>query len=147
MGRSIRGVNAYMSNEKELIAKFETMINTADAVLAEELVAKDAIFHAPTHPEPLKGPKGYLAIVKMMRAAFSDIQWHLDDCVCEPNKIAVCWVCTGTHDGNFMGHAATGKSFKVRCMNFYGLKNGKFVSDVGNPDLLGILLQTGIIKP
>ena len=134
-----------MSNERELIAKFETMINTADTKLAAELVAEDAIFYAPTQPEPLKGPEGYLAIVNMMRSAFSDIQWHFEDCVVEPGKIAVCWSCTGTHDGEFMGHAATGKSFKVRCMNFYGLKDGKFISDVGNPDILGILIQTEMI--
>ena len=81
-----------------------------------------------------------------MRSAFSDIQWHLNDCVIEPNKIAVCWNCTGTHDGEFMGHPATGKTFKVRCMNFYELQDGKFISDIGNPDILGILIQTGILQ-
>ncbi len=45
-----------------------------------------------------------------------------------------------------MGHLDTGKTFKVHCMNFYGLKDGKFISDIGNPDILGILIQTGIIK-
>jgi steroid delta-isomerase-like uncharacterized protein len=135
-----------MSNEHKLIAKFETMINTADESLAAELIAEDAIFYAPTQPEPLKGPKGYLFIVQMMRSAFSDIQWHLADCVIEPNKIAVCWNCTGTHDGEFMGHPATGKTFKVRCMNFYELQDGKFISDIGNPDILGILIQTGILQ-
>ena len=52
-----------MSTARELIGKFETMINTANEVLAAELIAEDAIFYAPTQPEPLKGPKGYLAIV------------------------------------------------------------------------------------
>lgn len=136
-----------MATERELIVKFETMINTADEALAAELIAEDAIFYAPTQPEPLKGPKGYLSIVHMMRSAFSDVQWLLEDCVIEHNKIAVCWTCTGTHDGNFMGHPATGKHFKVRCMNFYGLKDGKFVSDIGNPDILGILIQTGMVQP
>lgn len=134
------------ATNKELISQFETMINTADEVLAEKLIAADAIFYAPTQPEPLKGPKGYLSIVHMMRSAFSDIQWHLEDCVTDADKIAVCWVCTGTNDGEFMGKAATGKSFKVRCMNFYGLKDGKFISDVGCPDLFGILMQTGLLQ-
>ena len=136
-----------MSTAKDLIGKFETMINTADETLAVELIAEDAIFYAPTQPEPLKGPKGYLAIVNMMRSAFSNVQWHLEDCVIEQDKIAVCWACTGTHDGNFMGHPATNKSFKVRCMNFYGLRNDKFISDIGCPDILGILIQTGMIQP
>ena len=125
-----------MSNEHKLIAKCETMINTADESLAAELIAENAIFYAPTQPEPLKGPKGYLFIVHMMQSAFSDIQWHLNDCVIEPNKIAVCWNCTGTHDGEFMGHPATGKTFKVRCMNFYGIKDGKFMLTAKNMHLM-----------
>ncbi len=136
-----------MQNSKQLIADFETMINTADEVLAQRLIAADAIFYAPTQPEPLTGPKGYLSIVHMMRAAFSDIQWHLEKCVTENDTIAVCWNCSGTFDGSFMGHPATGKSFKVRCMNFYDIRNNQFVSDIGCPDILGILIQTGIINP
>jgi len=131
---------------KQLLAEFENMINTADESLAAKLIAADAIFYAPTQPEPLTGPKGYLAIVHMMRSAFSDVKWHLEDCVTEPGKIAVCWTCTGTHDGEFMGHPATGRKFKVRCMNFYGIREGKFVSDIGCPDIFGILMQTGVMR-
>ena len=131
---------------RELISQFETMINTADENLAKNLISDDAIFYAPTSPEPLKGAKGYLSVVLMMRCAFSDIQWHLEDCVIEEDKIAVLWTCSGTNDGDFFGHPATGKKFKVRCMNFYYLKDDKFVNDIGNPDLLGILIQTGIVK-
>jgi len=131
---------------KQLLAEFENMINTADESLAAKLIAADAIFYAPTHPEPLTGPKGYLAIVHMMRSAFSDVKWHLEDCVTEPGKIAVCWTCTGTHDGEFMGHPATGRKFKVRCMNFYGIREGQFVSDIGCPDIFGILMQTGLMR-
>ena len=131
---------------RELIAQFETMINNADEKLAANLVSEDAIFYAPTSPEPLKGPKGYLSIVYMMRSAFSDIQWHLEDCAIDGEKIAVIWNCTGTNDGDFFGQPATGKKFKVHCMNFYYFKDDKFINDVGNPDLLGILIQTGIVK-
>ena len=51
-----------MSTARELIAKFETMINTADEALAAELIAEDAIFYAPTQPEPLKGRKATLLL-------------------------------------------------------------------------------------
>ena len=45
-----------MSNERKLIAKFETMINTADESLAAELIAEDAIFYAPTEYYTLMKP-------------------------------------------------------------------------------------------
>ena len=134
-----------IAENKKLLAKFEQMINTADEKLAAELISADSIFHAPTNPEPLIGPKGYLEIVYMMRGAFSDIQWHAEDSVIDENKIAVCWQCTGTHDGDFFGKAATGKKFQVRCMNFYYVEGGKIVKDIGNPDILGIMKQIGAI--
>lgn len=133
------------ADNKKLLAQFETMINTADETLAEELIAADSIFYAPTQPEPLTGAKGYLSIVYMMRSAFSDIQWHVEDAVIADDKIAVCWNCTGTHDGNFMNFPATGKKFSVRCMNFYYIAGGKFVKDIGNPDILGIMKQIGAL--
>ncbi len=130
---------------RKLLAKFEQMINTADEKLAAELIAEDSIFYAPTSPEPLIGAKGYLAIVQMMRAAFSDIQWPAEDFVADENKIAVTWICTGTHDGDFFGFPASGKTFKVRCMNFYYVAGGKIIRDVGCPDILGIMKQIGAI--
>ncbi len=135
-----------MQNSKQLITDFENMINSADEVLAQRLIAKDAIFYAPTQPEPLTGPIGYLSIVHMMRSAFSDIKWNLEKCISENDTLAVCWICTGTNDGSFMGLPATGKSFKVRCMNFYSIRNNQFISDIGCPDILGILIQTGMVK-
>lgn len=134
-----------IAENKALLEKFEQMINTADEKLAGELIAADSIFHAPTHPEPLVGPKGYLEIVYMMRGGFSDIQWHVEDAVIDENKIAVCWECTGTHDGNFFGFPASGKKFKVRCMNFYYIEGGKFTKDIGNPDILGMMKQIGAL--
>jgi len=134
-----------IEENKKLMKKFETMINTADEKLAEELVDKDAIFYAPTHSEPLIGPKGYLAIVNMMRSSFSDVQWKIDEMIAEDDKIAVRYTCTGTHDGNFFGFDATGKKFKVRCMNFYYIKDGKFTGDIGNPDIMGIMMQIGAL--
>jgi len=134
-----------IKENKKLMKKFETMINAADEKLAEELIDENAMFYAPTHSEPLIGPKGYLEIVYMMRNSFSDVQWKIDEMIAEDDKIAVRYTCTGTHDGNFFGFDATGKKFKVRCMNFYYIKDGKFTDDIGNPDIMGIMKQIGAL--
>lgn len=62
-----------IERNKELMKKFETMINTADEKLAEELVASDAQFYTPASPEPLYGGKGYLSVVHWMRKGFSNV--------------------------------------------------------------------------
>ncbi|OZE32668.1 hypothetical protein CH278_14555 [Rhodococcus sp. 05-2254-5] len=64
-----------MKSPEEVMTRFVEFINTADEQLADEVIAPEALFHAPTHPEPLRGPSGYLELLAMLRSGFSDIQW------------------------------------------------------------------------
>lgn len=133
-----------ITRNKELIKKFETMINTADNELAEELVAADAPFYTPASPEPLYGGSGYLSVVHWMRKGFSDVQWHIKDIVADSDKAAVNWDLTGTHDGEFMGIKPTGKKISVCVMNFYYFnEEGKVTNDVAAEGMIGILRGIG----
>lgn len=136
-----------IERNKELMKKFETMINTADEKLAEELVAPDAVFHTPASPEPLHGGKGYLSVVHWMRSGFSDVQWNLEEMVADDTKVAVRWTMTGTHDGDFLGVAPTGKKISVCVMNFYYFNGeGKVTNDIAAEGMIGILRPLGLCK-
>lgn len=128
---------------KNLMHRFTVFINTADAKLADELVAQDAVFHVPGRPQPLSGPAGYLEIIGMMRSGFPDIQWTLEELVAEGDMVAARFTLRGTHRGVFFGVPATGNSIVVQALNFYRLENGKIVEERGQPDLLGLLQQIG----
>ena len=131
---------------KELMKKFELMINTADEKLANELVAADAPFYTPASPEPLYGGEGYLSVVHWMRKGFSDVQWHIQDMVADNEKVAVHWNLTGTHDGEFIGIKPTGKKISVCVMNFYYFNNeGKVTNDVAAEGMIGIMRGIGAI--
>ena len=130
---------------KQVMQRFVTFINTASADLAVELISPNAMFYVPGRSEPMTGPGGYLEIIQMMRAGFSDIQWTLDDLVAEDDKIAARFTMTGTHNGPFLGVLPTGKHIKVQAFNFYRLLNGKIVEEHGHPDLMGIMQQIGAI--
>ena len=134
----------FTERNKERMKKFETMINTADEKLAEELVAADAPFHTPASPEPLYGGKGYLSVVYWMRKGFSDVQWHIQDMAAEGDRVAVRWELTGTHDGEFMGIAPTSKKISVCVMNFYYFNGeGKVTGDIAAEGMIGILRGIG----
>ena len=133
-----------IERNKELMEKFEQMINTADEKLAQELVAGDAPFFTPASPEPLYGGKGYLSVVHWMRSGFSDVQWHMKDMVASEDKVAVHWNMTGTHDGEFMGIKPTGKKISVSVMNFYYFnKDGKVTNDIAAEGMIGIFRGIG----
>ena len=136
-----------IERNKELMKKFETMINTADEKLADELVASDAAFYTPASSEALYGGKGYLSVVYWMRKGFSDVQWHITDMVADEEKVAVKWDLTGTHDGEFLGIQPTGKKIKVCVMNFYYFnQNGKVTNDIAAEGMIGILRGIGAIN-
>ena len=133
-----------IERNKECMIKFETMINTADEKLAEDLVDSNASFYTPASPEPLYGGKGYLSVVHWMRKGFSDVQWHITDMVVDVDKVAVKWNLTGTHDGEFMGIAPTNKRISVCVMNFYYFnKDGKVTNDIAAEGMIGILRGIG----
>lgn len=132
---------------KDKMKLFETMINTADEKLAEELIAPDAPFFTPASPEPLHGGNGYLSVVHWMRKGFSDVQWKLEEMVAENNKVAVRWTLTGTHDGEFLGLNATGTKIKTTVMNFYYFNaQGKITNDIAADGMIGILRPLGLSK-
>lgn len=139
-----------MSNierNKKIMKDFETMINTADEKLALSLVDSSATFFTPASPEPLYGGKGYLSVVLWMRKGFSDVHWKLGDMIAEEDRVAVFWTLTGTHDGEFLGIAPTGKKIKTTVMNFYYFNgSGKIIKDVAAEGMIGILRPLGLSK-
>lgn len=135
-----------LQRNREVMVRFQTMINTADHNLAAELIDAQASFYALTSKEPLYGGEGYLSVVEMLRKSFSDVRWEIVDMAVEADKVAVHWTCSGTHDGPFMGLAPTGKKFSFGCMNFYYVnEQGKITSDVAGQGLLGLLQCLGLV--
>lgn len=129
----------------KIMKKFETMINTADKKLAEELIANDASFYTPASKELLYGGKGYLSVVEWMRKGFSDVRWKIDDIIADENKAAIRWILTGTHDGEFLGIKPTGIKIKTTVMNFYYFnKEGKIINDIAAEGMIGILKPLGL---
>ena len=67
--------------------------------------------------------------------------------VAEKNIVVVRWICSGTHDGEFMGVKPTGNKFSICVMNFYYFNNeGKIIKDIAAEGMIGILRAIGICK-
>jgi steroid delta-isomerase-like uncharacterized protein len=127
--------------------RFVEFINSASETLAKELVSPDAVFHVPGQPEPMRGPQGYIAILKMMRSGFPDIQWSLEETIVESDQVAARFTMRGTHQGAFFGVPATGRKIAVQALNIYRWSNGQIVEERGQPDMLGLLQQIGALPP
>ena len=136
-----------LERNKRNIERFKDCINNNDKALAEKLIDPKAEFASLISKDKLYGGSGYLSVVEFMRKSFSDIHWEIVDMAAEEDKVAVSWICSGTHDGNFMGLPATGKKFEFSCMNFYYFNDeGKIINDVAAKGLIGLFEALGMMK-
>lgn len=121
--------------------KFVEFINTSNVELSKEIISEEAIFYAPTSSEPLRGSKGYMLILNMMRNSFPDVRWKLEEMIAEGESVAARFTMTGTHKGDFFDTKPTGKNIKINVMNFYRFSKGKIVEEYGQPDIFSLLQQ------
>ena len=81
----------------------------------------------PLAPGQGPGSEGFKPLLAGFIAAFPDINITVHDMLQEPGKIAVRAEITGTHQGEFMGIAPTGRRISVRLHEFH-LLNGERVT-------------------
>jgi predicted ester cyclase len=79
------------------------------------------------------------------RSAFPDWQEEIVELVAEGDTIAGRFRCSGTHRGEFLDEAPTGKRMDVEEVFFLRVKDGRFVDFWGLEDSLGRLRQLGLL--
>jgi predicted ester cyclase len=83
--------------------------------------------------------------ITFFEAAFPGYQLSADDMVAEADKVVVRSTFTGTHKGELMGVAPTGKQVSAGLIIIYRIAGGKIVEHWMQVDTLGILQQLGAV--
>jgi hypothetical protein len=115
----------------------------ADALAAD--YAEDAVIESPTagvHSGREAAEKALQNIFK----AFLDLTMALDDLIIDGDRAATVLSIEGTHIGEFLGQAPTGKRFVMPAVFFYELKDGQIVHERRIYDFTGMLVQIGALK-
>jgi predicted ester cyclase len=79
------------------------------------------------------------------RSAFPDWQEETVELVAEGDTVAGRFKCSGTHRGEFLGEAPTGKRMEVEEVFFLRAEDGKFVDFWALEDSMGRMRQLGLI--
>lgn len=79
-----------------------------------------------------------------MYYAFPDLLMAQADSVTEGDKIAFRWMMSGTHKGEFMGVAPTGKLVTVMGMDIVRILDGEVLEYWGEFDVMNMLRQLGV---
>jgi steroid delta-isomerase-like uncharacterized protein len=88
------------------------LLNAGDIDGFGELLADDFVEHEET-PGLAPTREGVMEFFRMYRAAFPDVRMHVEDVLPSGDKVVARMRATGTHEGEFMGMPATGKSIDV----------------------------------
>ena len=133
---------------KAVVRRFNELVeeywHTGDADAFDEVVAPDFVHHAPGLPPDLEGFK---QVLHMLRAAFPDMRFTVEDLIAEGDKVVDRATWQGTHQGEMMGISPTGNSVTVTEMHVSRIAEGKIVERWGQTDMLGMMQQLGAVPP
>lgn len=119
---------------------FEEVWNKGNLSLVDEFLAADFVdYNRP--PDAPDGREGYKAGVNMIRTAFPDFHFTLDQILAEDNRVAIRLTGSGTHKGDFLGISPTGKQVTLGSMTFIHIKNGKLAERWGISDIPRVIQQ------
>ena len=89
--------------------------------------------------------EGYKQFVTMHHTGFPDFDVKVEDVVAEGDKVARRVTWTGTHKGEYMGIAPTGKKITLTVITIERIEGGKIAEQWGEADMLGLMQQFGVI--
>ena len=123
-----------MSEENKAMVK--RMVEAINA--GEEDAAVDELF-------ALRAARRVKRLFAEFRSAFPDWQEETVELVAEGDTVAGRFKCSGTHRGEFLGEAPTGKRMEVEEVFFLRAEDGKFVDFWALEDSMGRMRQLGLI--
>jgi steroid delta-isomerase-like uncharacterized protein len=136
-----------MATPLELEGQFlDEVLNNKNLDALDRLVAED---YVELDPQPGQGPgrEGLRQSLAAFNVGFPDARWYADEQISEGNKVVTRFHYTGTHQGEFMGIPATGKSVTVKGVVIDEFENDQMSRSRILLDQLGAMQQLGLIPP
>jgi predicted ester cyclase len=128
---------------KALLHRYITEVwDRQNPAAVDEFLAPGYKRHRSATTEPLTRDGQKQLLIKF-RAAFPDIQLTIEEIVAEGDRLAFRSTMRGSHQGEFLGIAPTGKEVTVGLVDVLHIEDGKFVEQWGGPDLLDLVQQLG----
>jgi steroid delta-isomerase-like uncharacterized protein len=122
---------------KKLVQRFYAeAINARDLDSVGRLLSEDF-----THDGEPRGQDGQRQAVAAFLDGFSDLRNEILLILAEGDLVAAHQRWTGTHDGEFLGLAPTGKSVKFTSTAILRIADGRITAAWDEVDLLGLMRQ------
>jgi predicted ester cyclase len=146
-GRAAGAILAAMHAEanKQVVRRFVDEYQTAaDEQAFAELLHPDVVDRS-RPPGIADGAEGVRQQFAAFRAAFPDFRAAIHDQIAEGDKVVTRKVFHGTHRGELMGIAPTGREVQIEVIDIVRVEGGQIVEHWNVVDRLGLLQQLGAL--
>jgi predicted ester cyclase len=134
-----------LEENKDIIRRFcDEAVNKRNLSVVDELIAADYIDHV-TGVGDVSGSEGMKQHLVMGFTAFPDLRITIEDIVAEGDRVVSRITNSGTHKGDLMGIAQTGKYVTWESMSIDRIADGKCIEGWEVADHLGLMQQLGVI--
>ena len=134
-------------DNKALVRRFYEEIDKGNLDAMDELVAEDYIDH---NPPPLPGlAPGREGIKQAFRIFWQATpgRHEIQEQIAEGDKVVTRLTAYGKHEGDLPGAPRTGHDLKMGSVTIHRIANGKLVEKWSEKDVLGFLVQLGVMPP
>jgi predicted ester cyclase len=112
-------------------------LEEAEALLAPELISHNL---PPGLPD---GREGARIFYETLLSAFEDLEIAIDELIADGDRAAAATTMRGTHTGELMGIAPSGRRIAVTGIDVVRVADGQIVEHRGLTDTVGLLRQVG----
>jgi predicted ester cyclase len=91
------------------------------------------------------GLEGVKQVFRLLHTAFPDLQIEIEDLIPEGDLVVGRVTARGSHQGEFMGIAPTGKPVSFNAIDVVRIAGGKIVERWSQADNLALLQQLGAV--
>lgn len=128
------------------IARVDALFNRGELDRVEEFVTEDFVNHE-AWPGEDPGYEGFRLRLRRLRSAVPDLRMEVHEVVAGGDLVAYRATLSGTHRGELLGMAPTGRAFRVQHMHMLRMRDGRACEHWAVRDDLGMLRQLGVIPP
>lgn len=130
-----------MTDNKEVVRRFyDEAINGRDLSAVDRLLAEDFV-----HNGEQRGREGQRQAVAYFLSAFPDLRHTIEFMLGEGDLVAAHQTWVGTHEGEFLGLAASGKRVEFTSTAVLRLKGGLIAQAWDEPDMFSVMQQLGAL--
>lgn len=120
-------------------------LNARDETIVDATYAADYVGHDADRPKPRTVDDLHAVLAQFLTTVVPDGRYATRHLLADGDLVLWHWTFTGTHRGEFMGVAPTGKRLSFGGVNLFRLADGKVVEDWVYRDTVGFMRQMGML--